>query len=204
MPAGGLRGRRVHSAMYARAVDDAGARLRELRHEEWEKLGLAALDPRAGRHRNAGSTFCRAAAHARRFRRRGSGRSSSLASVGSRRPTRRGTRRVRDPRSPEVRVAGGHDGEALRHGRRIRGWLGEPDGGSLEARIRPAAAELEALASELTDGGLELDPACAVACRRLLSDLGESPLLNAARPPEELRSRVRQIRAGFRPCRPAA
>ena len=29
--------------MYARAVDEAAARLRELRHEEWEDLGLAAL-----------------------------------------------------------------------------------------------------------------------------------------------------------------
>jgi osmotically-inducible protein OsmY len=29
--------------MYARAVDDAGARLRELREEEWEDLGLGAL-----------------------------------------------------------------------------------------------------------------------------------------------------------------
>jgi hypothetical protein len=29
--------------MYARAVDEAAARLRELRHEEWEELGLAAV-----------------------------------------------------------------------------------------------------------------------------------------------------------------
>ena len=85
----------------------------------------------------------------------------------------------------------------------IRGRLGEP-GTSLEARIRPAIAELEALASELDDVRLELDPACAFACVKLLSDLDESPRLNAARTPEELRSRVLQIRAGFRPCRPAA
>jgi hypothetical protein len=32
---------------------------------------------------------------------------------------------------------------------------------------------------------------------RMLSDLEESPLLNRARPPEELRSRVRHIRSGF-------
>ena len=29
--------------MYARAVDDASARLQELRQEEWQELGLAAL-----------------------------------------------------------------------------------------------------------------------------------------------------------------
>jgi hypothetical protein len=60
-----------------------------------------------------------------------------------------------------------------------------------------AAEELEALASELEDDELALDPACAVACMRLLSDLSASPLLNPALPPEELRSRVRQIRSGF-------
>ena len=35
--------RRVVLVMHARAVDNAAARLRELRHEEWGNLGLAAL-----------------------------------------------------------------------------------------------------------------------------------------------------------------
>ena len=34
---------------------------------------------------------------------------------------------------------------------------------------------------------------------RLLTDLGESPLLNPTLPPEDLRSRIRQIRSGFEP-----
>lgn len=37
------RTRRVCLVMYARAVDDASARLRELRQDEWQDLGLAAL-----------------------------------------------------------------------------------------------------------------------------------------------------------------
>jgi hypothetical protein len=85
----------------------------------------------------------------------------------------------------------------------LRTRLTEP-GLALGARITAAEEELEALASELDDAELELDPACALACMRLLSDLAESPLLNPALSPEELRSRVRQIRSGFRTCRLAA
>ena len=187
--------------MYARAVDDAGERLRELRHEEWEKLGLAAL-------------ALGLAVTATRVR-------PSLALpllfggfvVGA-----LGVRALWRRWDLVDRLAGERDAyvipEVLRYASReatmdrrsamatvIRGWLEEPVP-SLETRVRPAAAELEALVSGLTDGSLELDPACAVACQRLLSDVDESPLLNAA-PPEELRSRVRQIRAGFRPCPPA-
>ena len=65
-------------------------------------------------------------------------------------------------------------------------------------RITAAAEELEELVRELEDEELALDPACAVACKRLLSDPSASRLLNPALPPEELRSRVRQIRSGFR------
>jgi hypothetical protein len=82
----------------------------------------------------------------------------------------------------------------------IRNQLPQP---VLPVRVRIAAVaeELEALACELDDAALELDPASAVACMRLLSDVAESPLLNPALPPEELRSRVRQIRYGFNPRR---
>jgi hypothetical protein len=85
----------------------------------------------------------------------------------------------------------------------VRNSLRRP-GLDLEARVIPLTAQLEALASELDDGDLVLDPACAVACMRLLSDVAESPLLNPALPPEELRSRIRQIRSGFTPCQLAA
>lgn len=77
----------------------------------------------------------------------------------------------------------------------IRGRLGE--GSLVDARVLVVADELEALASELEDDHLTLDPASAVACMRLLTDLAQSPLLNQTVPAEELRSRVRQIRSGF-------
>ena len=68
-----------------------------------------------------------------------------------------------------------------------------------DGRVLAVADELEALASELEDRELMLDPASAVGCMRLLSDVAGSPLLNRGLPSEDLRSRVRQIRSGFRP-----
>ena len=67
-----------------------------------------------------------------------------------------------------------------------------------EARVLAAADDLDALASQLDDEELELDPARAVACQRLLRDVFGSPLLNSALPPEDLRSQVVQIRSGFK------
>jgi hypothetical protein len=85
----------------------------------------------------------------------------------------------------------------------IRHRLGDASS-TFDARVHAVADELEMLASELEDGELALDPASAVACMRLLSDCAQSPLLNPALPPEDLRSRVRQIRSGFRPRRLSA
>jgi hypothetical protein len=77
----------------------------------------------------------------------------------------------------------------------IRLLLAEPES------IRPAAAtklaeELEALAAELEDEALVLDPACAVACRVLLTP-GEGPLFGATCAVEDVRARIRQARYGF-------
>jgi hypothetical protein len=71
-------------------------------------------------------------------------------------------------------------------------------------RIRVYREELAELACELADPELTLDPFCAVACERLLSDTTASPLLNATLPPEDIRSRVRQIRVGFTQSEPGA
>jgi hypothetical protein len=84
------------------------------------------------------------------------------------------------------------------HAASIRILLGSPVP-ALEARLVAVADDLEALACELEDDSLVLDPAAAVSCTRLLNDYAESPLLNAALPSEELRSHVRRIRTGFEP-----
>ena len=78
---------------------------------------------------------------------------------------------------------------------------------AIRARLEPAenpriaanAVPLAALAEELADPQLELDPACAAACSRLLTDEVTSPLLNSALPADEVRSRLVRIRSGFCP-----
>jgi hypothetical protein len=67
-----------------------------------------------------------------------------------------------------------------------------------DSRIAAVAQDLEALAIDLDDDSLALDPVAAVATMRLLSE-PESPLLDRAAPMDELRSRVLQIRSGFKP-----
>jgi hypothetical protein len=99
---------------------------------------------------------------------------------------------------PEVRVRA--EREATMANRR---WLSR----AIRARVKLAdnpriaanADELIGLADELVDPELELDPACAAACSRLLTDGVTSPLVNAALPAEEVRSRLVQIRSGFYP-----
>jgi hypothetical protein len=179
--------------MYARAVDDAAAQLHDLRREEWQDLGLAGL------------ALALAVAAAQVL--------PALALplfVGGLAVGARGVRALWRRWDLVERLAGERDAylisEVLGYASRettmerrqtfsalIRARLSEP----VEARVRVAAKELGALAAELEDAELVLDPVSAVACMRLLSDLVESPLLNAARPPEELRSRVHQIRSGF-------
>ena len=181
------------SEMYARAVDDAASRLRDLRQEERGEFGLAALALALSlvatrlRPELAMPLFLGGLV---------------VGALGVRAAWRRWE--IVD------RLAGEHDAyviseirehavhEATMERRRMlaayaRTWLDEP----ITHRIDAAAAELNALASELDDDTLTLDPACAVACVRLLSDPGQSPLLNPALPPDELRSRISQIRSGF-------
>jgi hypothetical protein len=183
--------------MYARAVDEAAVRRGELRHEEWANLGLATLAlglaaaatemrPALAMPLFLGGLVAWALGVRALWRRwdlvdRLSGeRDTYLISE------------VRAHASREATMDRRRIFEAL-----IVSRLREP----LDERIAAAAAELEALANELDDDDLALDPASAVACWRLLSHVDESPLLNPALPHEELRSRVRQIRSGFHPRR---
>jgi hypothetical protein len=184
-------------SVYARAVEDAGARLRELRHEEREDLSVAAL----------ALGLAVLAAEVR----------PSLALplfFGGLAVGLRGVRAVWRRWDLVERLAGERDAyvlpevlvrasrEATMERRRtfaavIRNLL--RPGPGFEERLNAATDELEALASELEDDALALEPAAAVACERLLNDFAMSPLLDPALPPELLRWRVRQIRSGFSP-----
>jgi hypothetical protein len=183
--------------MYARAVDDAAIRLRELRREEWGDLGLGALA--------LGFSVVATQVH------------PSLALplfIGGLVVGALGMRALWRRWDLVEQLAGDPDAylitEVLEFASReatmekrqalaalIRGRLTEPR----EVRVCAAADELEALVSELEDRDLALDPASAVVCMRLLSDIADSPLLNRALPPEDLASCVRRIRCGFRPRR---
>ena len=77
----------------------------------------------------------------------------------------------------------------------IRSWARTPQAWTAEI-----TDELDELAHDLEDEALELDPAAAVACRRLLTDPTVSPLFGEVHRAADLRSRIAQIRAGFRPC----
>jgi hypothetical protein len=66
-----------------------------------------------------------------------------------------------------------------------------------DGRLSAVASELDALAAALEDDALALDPACAVACARLVGDPYRSPLLDRFAPVGDVRTQVRHIRGGF-------
>lgn len=182
--------------MYARAVDQADARLRELREEErWElALGAAAL---------AASVVA-------------AGALPELAAplfigglvvglLGIRTLWRRWDllERLSGERDAhvisEVRAVAAREATVERRqcfAALIRSRVNEARRVS-DVRVLAVADELEALASELEDDDLALEATAAVACARFLSDVAGSPLLNHASPVEDVRSRVRQIRLGL-------
>ena len=67
-------------------------------------------------------------------------------------------------------------------------------GSALSSRARPtnvssrSSRSFDALVAELEDASLALDPAAAVVCAQLLTDVVESPLLRPEKPVEELRA----------------
>jgi hypothetical protein len=188
--------------MYARAVDDAAERLRDLRREGWADLGLAVLvlglaigatqvHPRLALPLLIGGLLVLALGVRALWRRwelvehlAAEGDAYVIAEV-------------RAYASRETSLERRQSFAAL-----IRSTL-ELSTAAGQQRLLGVADELEELASELEDDDLTLDPACAVACQRLLSDPG-SPLFDPAVPPGELRWRIRRIRSGFRPHRLAA
>ena len=182
--------------MYARAVDDASVRLHELRREELQDFGLAALALGLA----LAATQLRPAFAMPLFL-----GGVAVGALAVRALWRRWdlVDRLAGERdayviSDVLAYASRETTKERRHwfAAVIRSVVSQP-GPAVVARVHAAAEDLEALASELEDEELALDPACAVACARLVSDPSQSPLLNPALPPEELRSRVRQIRSGF-------
>jgi hypothetical protein len=181
--------------MVARAVEHASTRLHDLRHEEWEDWGVAAaafaLGLLAVRLRpefavpllvGAIALTCRGVlAEWRRW--------DLLDSLAG------------EPDAyviPEVLARAETTATMASRcnlARTIRWRLEEIANPQVEA----AADDLRALAAELEDEQLELEPACAVACSKLLTDAMTSPLLNPALPIDEVRSRVLQVRRGFHP-----
>jgi hypothetical protein len=65
------------------------------------------------------------------------------------------------------------------------------------ARVELVADELAALAGQLEDESLRFDPLSAVRCKRLLTDVVESPLLNSLVSPDGLPATIRSISHGF-------
>ena len=181
--------------MYARAVDEAAARLRALREEERGDLGLAALAlglalvatevwPALVLPLFLGGLVVGARGIRALWRRwdlveRLSGERDAYV-------------------IPEVLAYATREADMERrqtYAALIRSRL-PAYGGTGDVRILAVVDELESLASELDDASLALDPVAAVECVRLLND-PESSLLSPWSSPDALRSRVRQIRSGF-------
>lgn len=105
---------------------------------------------------------------------------------------------------PEVRQYG--EESAQPHQReRLAAWLEElpalsrlPGTIYLADRIERVAADLESIARELAVPSADVDPASAVACRRLLTDAVGSSLYNPRVPAEDLDLVLRRIRIGIR------
>jgi hypothetical protein len=182
--------------VYARAVDQADARLRELRQQERGELGLAAAALAA----SLISTEVLPEVTAPLFI-----GGLVLGLLGLRTLWRRWDllERLSGDRDAhvisEVRALAARETTMERRqsfAALIRIKIREAELCS-DPRLLPVAGELEALASELEDAELTLDAAAAVACARLLSDVAQSPLLNRTLPAEDLRSRVVQIRSGL-------
>lgn len=185
--------------MHARALDEASARLAGLRHEEWGDFGLAgaalalAIVASELHQPLAVPLFIGGVV---------------VGALGIRALWRRWDlleRLAGEPDAyeiPEVLVYARRETTMKRRhdlAARARSLLAEPDA-ACAARTLSVSEELEALASELDDDRLALDPADAVACARLLSDPDVSPLLNPLLPPENLSSRISRIRSGFTPA----
>lgn len=180
-------------------IEDAEQRLRELKHDEWSRLGLAAVamglalgatvvhPPLAVPFVLGSLLVCVLAGRA----------------FFERLDLTQELLRDRDAYLiPEIRCRA--EKIASLESRRllagsIRRLLTPLAGCTVTRRVAEATPELEALAGELEDDGLVLDPARAVQCSELVEGYADSPLHNELVPVEDLHVRLRQIRSGFEP-----
>ncbi len=182
--------------MYARAIDDAEARLVQLRHDEWARFGLTALALGAAL---ALTQLYRPLALPVLIG------GMAVGALGVRTLWLRWdlVERLSGEQDayviPEVLASAARAGD-LRQRRSyaasIRFWLEHSPPGC-EQRVAACADVLEELARELEDDAVELGTASGVACKRLLTDPALSALFNPGLPPEDLRSSVAQIRSGL-------
>jgi hypothetical protein len=185
----------VAAEMIARAVEDTGRRLKDLRREEREDGAVAAaaialaiaastLRPAFALPLFVGGMFVAVRGVLASWRR---------WDLLDRLVGERDAYAIAEVRARAEQGASMSNRRSLSGAIRSRLELGE------NPRIAENADEFAALAEELVDPQLELDPACAAACLRLLTDDVTSPLINPALPAEDVRSRVLQIRSGLRP-----
>jgi hypothetical protein len=181
--------------MVARAVEDVGRQLKDLQREEWEDgaVGAAALAlavaasvvrPSLAVPLFVGGLFLTWRAVVAGWRR---------WDLVDRLLVERDAYTIPEVRLRAEREASMANRRSLSRSIRSRLELAE------NPRVAANAGQLAALAEELADPELELDPACAAACSRLLTDEFTSPLVNSALPADEVRSRLVQIRSGFCP-----
>lgn len=179
--------------MVARAVEDAGRRLHDLRREEWQDgavattafaLALAAsvVRPEFALPVFLGGLFVAGRAVLAGWRR---------GDLVDRLAVERDAYSLAEVRRRAEQEAGMGNRRRLSRAIRLRIQLAE------NPRIVANADQLSALAEELEDPLLELDPNCAVVCTRLLMDPISSPLTDSGLPDEDVRSRIVQIRSGF-------
>ena len=181
--------------MYARAVEEAGARLRDLRREEREDFLLAGA---AG----AAAVAAAVAHHGLALPLLLGG--FAMLGLGVRALWRRWDLVERLSVEPDAFVIAEvftyASREATAERRRDLAALARrrvSDRSPYDPRIALVAGDLEALALELEDSSLTLDPACAVRCRRLLDDPEESPLFDHTASADDLLATIRRVRVGL-------
>ena len=180
-------------SMYARAVDEARSRLVQLHRDEQQQIAVAAVALTAALAATALYEPLVVPLFAGGL---------AIGALGVRALWRHWdlVDRLADDRDaygiPEVRAYAAREAQMdrrLLHAAQLRAWAHEPT----SARLADVTDELDRLACALEDRERELDPASAIACRRLISDATASPLLDETRPPDELRAAIERILDGF-------